>query len=539
VSSREIKASWSEWAGSIPPEHCLLRTLIEEAPRQRQCLTRVSLTELRRCLDEGLTIRSGWPRPWSGVLDRSIGRRLFLTHTANAGVPTTLVSLACSALGHGRQQLAAWPQLIDSGLRRIQLHQQTLLVVPGTTVGDDSLAFAQRAKLSSLCVEVSNGPPRQTPQQGCRQPDWVEKWLQHGLANRKNQLRGKLLISPPIDWDAVHERQALPLQDRIALLLSDIVLALHVRPAGTVDRLLHERLDAVEYPPGSTYCAIRPSNPTQGKISPPSHALMDHGAIGWYVLRRRARLDRDRSTPCRQSPPAVCQLTIASRLWRQAAESSTSESSTAWNWLTHCTRAVAGPRPGESHQQFRDRLWLAGEQVPSTPFQNLMAIITEGRLKAASQLYRGGRACISFTAVPLPELLLRRVYRSHLGRWDWEPYGLLVRREVMQALGCRSVVYGGESDYQSMTEIDKPFFQARGGGNLDAEGDRGRRSGKPSSGSPLDWTQEHEWRLLQDLKLWELPRGSWMAFTRTRSEAEQLSRIAPCPVCWTQQEPPG
>jgi hypothetical protein len=119
--------------------------------------------------------------------------------------------------------------------------------------------------------------------------------------------------------------------------------------------------------------------------------------------------------------------------------------------------------------------------------------------------------------VPLVELLSRRQFRSHLGRWDWEPYGILVRREALERLGARQVIYGDEAEYKQLADQDKPYFQPRGMKN---------------TRNNQDWSSEREWRLLGDLIFAELPSESILVFVGTRTEAQQIARRCQWPVVW-------
>ena len=58
-----------------------------------------------------------------------------------------------------------------------------------------------------------------------------------------------------------------------------------------------------------------------------------------------------------------------------------------------------------------------------------------GRLIASSEFVRGETPVVSLTAVPLGEIRTLRTYRSHLSRWDFEPYGICIRRDWLQRRG--------------------------------------------------------------------------------------------------------
>ncbi|MEM7477736.1 MAG: hypothetical protein AAF483_22330 [Planctomycetota bacterium] len=173
--------------------------------------------------------------------------------------------------------------------------------------------------------------------------------------------------------------------------------------------------------------------------------------------------------------------------------------------MAHCTRTSS------SSESVADAL-LRGRTITTSPWISLNQICAQKRLVASSLMTQGYERCLSFSAVGLDELLSRRVFRSHLGRWDWEPYGLLIRRSALEEIGCRPVIYGESDERDDLAEVEKPFFQARG--------------------KTMDWTQEQEWRLVGDLDLNKLDRNDVRLFVETRDQAYQMTRCYPWTVIW-------
>jgi hypothetical protein len=120
---------------------------------------------------------------------------------------------------------------------------------------------------------------------------------------------------------------------------------------------------------------------------------------------------------------------------------------------------------------------------------------------------------VCFTAVPLGELPERTVFRKHLARWDFVPYGLAIRKSILKSAGCREVIYGDESDWYELPNDDRPWFQI-----------------KTSKNGKIDWTQEQEWRLVGDLDLTKIDSGDAFAFVKTRQDAMRLSEICRWPI---------
>jgi hypothetical protein len=114
-------------------------------------------------------------------------------------------------------------------------------------------------------------------------------------------------------------------------------------------------------------------------------------------------------------------------------------------------------------------------------------------------------------------LVQRRTFRSHLGRWDWEPYGLLLHRDALKYLKIEPVVYGDEADYGQLPTQHRTLFQP-------SQSTTGKGS--------IDWREEREWRHVGDLDLSNLNPAHVICFVATRQEAIGLSRYCDWPVVW-------
>ena len=139
------------------------------------------------------------------------------------------------------------------------------------------------------------------------------------------------------------------------------------------------------------------------------------------------------------------------------------------------------------------------------------------RLIATSRMIRGNTAVVCFTAVPVNASLKLRTFRSHLGRWDFEPYGICIDRRWLQERGCAPVAYGDASLWDSLTPRERPFFQMQASTT--------RRTSRV-----IDWTVEQEWRHVGDLVLNELPKHKGIVFVPTEEEAKRLAVLSRWPV---------
>ncbi len=470
---------------------CWLQSWLDSADIRRQ-LGSGLCDVLERRVQGGMTLRSHWPRPWSASLSQAWGPRWFYTHTRHLSSHRTLVSIVSSRNGRHGQRLRRWPMLLDTALRALP-RSTDLLLVPKTTLHDPLREYALRSGMPTITVRL--------PKTSDKLADWLMRCLEDTESPSSCKPDTVLAISSGLDAD----KPALE-RDAVAIGLADRVHALRVRTSGNIERWLHWRLGNPQFPVGTVSVNIEPTD------KPPDDSLcslLSAGAIGSYTSS---------SLPVHSAPSHEQAVTGSSRFVQQlcygpVTGTTKNHWSRVWDhFLCHCTRGSSGTLPGESSHAYRHRLWLAGQVPELDPFQTLWQICHEGVLRGSATLNRTDQPTVSFSEVPLPELLARRTFRPHLGRWDWEPFGLLIERRVLEQLGARPVVYGSTATYATLDESSRPFFQP---------------AGKQGS-----WERECEWRLKGTLSLKDLSPDAIRLFVRSQQQAWQLSRHVPWPVLW-------
>ena len=188
-----------------------------------------------------------------------------------------------------------------------------------------------------------------------------------------------------------------------------------------------------------------------------------------------------------------------------------------WDFLTHFTRHRDGPWPDQDERQFLDALILGDAEADHSPIASLGRMLNQRRIAASNNTIRGGFRVVSFTAVPLPEISRRRVFRIHRGRWDFEPYGICLRHDWLTARKTKSVEYGDDELWSRLSPSEQPFFQI-----ASTHGD--------DPGKSIDWSEEREWRHLGDVDLDELPADAGLVFVPTLAEAELIANISRWPI---------
>jgi hypothetical protein len=255
--------------------------------------------------------------------------------------------------------------------------------------------------------------------------------------------------SPKVHW---------PGRDREALALAQRIVPVSIRPGGRLDGLLK-------------------LNDGSGKIDP------------------RYRID--------YAPP----------LFRPARYNinEISQRYTDWDFITHWTKTRHGPWPGETRSSFYARLLSSGGQYPNSAFNTLKNIVRERKIRASSEKIRDSFHAIGFTECRPDEILGMMRWCPRRVNWNFEPYGVAIKKSAAEKIGARSVTYGTDLDYKGFSESAKPFFQNRGGRDI-------------------DWSREREWRHIEDIDLNQLPDDQILFFVWRRTEAESLRPMTPNPV---------
>lgn len=106
-----------------------------------------------------------------------------------------------------------------------------------------------------------------------------------------------------------------------------------------------------------------------------------------------------------------------------------------------------------------------------------------------------------------------RAFQSHLARWDWEPYGIAIRRDRLEQQGARPVVYLKPSVLKQLSDTEVVYAQVAS----EKPGDR-------------DWRVEAEWRVAGDVRLTSIAFDEAFVFVPNRGDAELLAPISRWPI---------
>jgi len=346
----------------------------------------------------------------------------------------------------------------------------------------------------------------------------IEPW-----AKRAAELTGTPLLSIGLEQaESSNDSDLLvrcPLRDPVtrdwvAIGMADHVDAVYVRRSGHIETCLVERIQ--RFGPKATRVAITSHRACAGT------RLLQCGAVGWFIpdSESRKEVEAESGQTAQKKDPVRVSLSRSNGIPDPAAITNRAAglipTQQAWweepdAWLVHCTRGCSGPWPGETQRQYQDSILLGqSEHAQRRPLDTLCRIIGSEMLLASAVVTSPKYPVVCWSAVPLLSLLDRRCFRSHVQRWDYEPYGIAVRLEVAKRLGCQPVIYGQPRDRKKLAAGNQFLFQPIGKTN--------------------DWRREQEWRMRGNLDLSALSVRDLRVFAVDTASTRERFRRLPWPV---------
>ena len=276
--------------------------------------------------------------------------------------------------------------------------------------------------------------------------------------------------------------------DAAVIALADRVDVVYARRGGRIAMCLGQRLKV------DIDASIRVAITLTSKCA--AHELINDGAVGWVNMDATS----PEMGPSDSLKPnqRVMVDDHPENLWGQAEA----------QWLIHCTRGRIGRWPDETERQYRDSMLLgAACSARRGPLDALTRIVRSGRILASARASDHDYPVVCFSALSLQRLMDSRCFRPHLGRWDYEPYGIAIRASTAQNQGVRPVIYGSQGDRAGVPEEDRFRFHPRG--------------------KTYDWSREREWRSRQSIDLESIDRQDVRVFALDSSAARSALRHCP------------
>lgn len=512
--------------------------------------------------------------PWAGLQDSAdwLGRRLIWWPT---GVPPLRrVGIVSSRLGRRLDKHLRWFDLLRTAVVRVDPAAECLCVATGTAVAAAVIQAAQLLGRPLLTLQTDASPAADASSDadrpsatGARSAARVlataERWLCDCLtalaavrsASPEQASAWDAYVSPELPGgadshsDAAAAQRATagtclarpttasqpgtpdrqpcsaadeidrrwPLADRLQTAAAERLYVLHCVPGGNTEQLLVQRLARSTVEDLRVYVAEDCRSPAvQAAGQQPSPI------IRWLVrpaAQSTVTAAQQPATLITAAPADAATAATGAPVIQQSPGRGTqwTSAATPWDcpdeWLLHWTRARPGPWPGQSHTEWLQELILGSPTADHSALAALLRITDEGCLRASALGIRGGYAVISFTAVPLPAFRRRHVFRRHRQRYDFEPWGLAIRRRALQDRGARPVIYGDEACWQALPDAMRPWFQKRTHGP-----------------GPTNNLAEEEWRIIGDLPLQTLGSEDLFYFVDHAEAAAVLSRRTTAPI---------
>jgi hypothetical protein len=454
---------------------------------------------------DGAFVSNGLPWLSRAHSRRWLGNRLFF-------FPSTIpdrkrIAIVSSRLRQRLDLESWWIDLVRTAILRCDSESESIVVANMTSVCN---VVARAAELFGRPVIRFDVPTSEALTTHAAVREWLAECLEKSVACSADGC-GKtgleICVSPELKCrnEALPDFKlsTIPLGDRLVFAAASRVEVLSCRARGNVEKLAMAHLQDPERRQIPLWIASNADGEFPGGV-----ADLPSGWIPWIVEPlSEGTVPNER--PLSQSPWPESSTASQARRWSSVATTPVSHPE---DWLLHWTRAACGPWPGETEADFIDCLILRLESADRTVLATLLKIVREKKIIASSQGIRGGYAVVSFTEVPLTEFRSRRVFRKHRNRFDFEPWGIAVRREQLWQIGVRPVIYGNDTVWQQLAPVDRPFFQ------------------KATDGGATSNVAEREQRTVNDVDLRQFPRDSVCIFVENSVAADLVSRHCEWPV---------
>ncbi len=416
-------------------------------------------------------------------------------------VSSQRTSIVSSRIGKRRDLKRGWFDALRTAAIR---HGTTecLCCVGGTAAAEAVVRASELFGVRRLRIDVQPGD-------SVSEAELVE-WLESKTAAQplsESVLEDVACVSSALQVDTNHRScdqtrnsQPFSIRDATLVLAAERIVALSCRAGGHVESLLKRHLQDERCEASVLLASVAESEAEPEPVAP---SLVSLGAVPWLLGRGSADAEVRRSADSN---------TASARARRpELPDPSVSDGPlyAPEEWLCHWTRPRQGPWVEQSDEEFLDELILGCCTADRSAYATLLRMVEQCQI-TASRSVRNAARTVSFTAVPLGDFRARRVYRKHKQQFDFEPWGIAVRKAALEICGCCPVNYLARDAYDDVADEDRLFLQVRT--------DEGRKT---------DWSQEREWRYAGDLDLGQFGPEDVCAFVDTDDEATALSTVTP------------
>lgn len=420
-------------------------------------------------------------------------------HQPPFGLPTrSAVSLVSSRLPERRDLCPWWYDIVRTTCARCDPDREYLLAVPGTTCFEAVVRASELFGIRRVEFEL--------PEDDSASSANTVAWCHSRIEAHRSQTNRNALVTPAIltpqcakSFDFRSEVD-VPLRDVLGFDFAERIVVLHSRKNGSVHRLCQHYLKQPD--DKIVMLAQTSSQPKSGQD------LIDQGAVPWLLF--------DDYSPSIDEAEAATPIVVSPEPSATAGNPNSNADGPVQQpeqWLCHWTRPFRSAWPDQSSDEFLDELILGCPSADRSALAALMRIIQQRKL-IASVARKNEATTVSMTAVPLSEFRSRRIFRAHRRRYDFEPYGVAIRKSVLVKLDAEAVQYLDDDVAVDSSIVSTSAFQQP----------RYDRTGK------IDWSNEKEWRLVGDLDLSEISEGDVQFFVNSEVEQAQLKKVCCFPI---------
>lgn len=434
-----------------------------------------------------------------------IGRRV--CWWPRGSMDTSCVGIVSSRLYRDSGRNARVLQALRLSLTAVDPVSECLLASSDTSLCEYINQCGSLFELPVLNVSVSRQQRSATP--------WVDELVRVSDA----AVRPDLLISPRVALPSGEVTRSaaecsgglndVPVRDLVIALMGQRLFLLKIHRNGNWWKILRAGFDEGLWQPGSVRVVAGQGLSTDDVLAD----LQGLGAVAWHLTTDPKscavpvpEIPEPTESPLESESVGSAELSADEKSLMTELLQETAQS----DWLIHWTRPPMSEWAGERHDDYLKSLVLSDGEENRTAFGTLLRIVQERLIRATPGNNRTSKDVVCLTAVPFRQLLTQRVFRRHRGRWDFEHYGIGIRRPFVSARGGRPVIYGDEETWQSLPAGERPWFQPEQTSSAD---------------DSIDWRQENEWRLTDDLDLSTARLEDVFVYCATSLEAVRLRLI--------------
>lgn len=181
-------------------------------------------------------------------------------------------------------------------------------------------------------------------------------------------------------------------------------------------------------------------------------------------------------------------------------------------WLWHYTREHVGPWHEQSWDSYFTGLINCAPDSARTPFDTLLKILEEEKIRGSGKLIKGGEPVVCWTSNSPLEILSRRSYRKALARWEYHPYAVAIKQNIAEKVEIKPVICASSNEYKLIPQGQRYLYK-----QLDTKGNN-------------KWAEQDEWRCRGDFLLTDVHPSEGLVLVSNSYEKSIAIRKSRFPV---------